>query len=81
MEEANENQGDVRIELPFNGTVLGFALFTHPDNTLELCMVDVEDKKILISLGTFADINEVQQEYRHFVDTFAIAMRKIDWTL
>jgi hypothetical protein len=73
------DQGEVRVELIFNNGVLGFALFSSPGAPYELCLVDVEDKKIIVRVGNFKTLEEVQTEYRHFCDMFVSAMRKIEW--
>ena len=77
MRKANE--GEVRLEFPFKGYTFGFALFKHGPNNYELCMVDAASLQILMSIGTFETLNEVQNEYMYFVDAFAIAMRDIEW--
>ena len=80
MEDTVTNQESaVRLEFPFKGHPFGFALFTHSKYSYELCIVDAEAIKILMSIGTYGTLNEVQNEYRYFVDAFALAMRKIEW--
>jgi hypothetical protein len=79
MEENESTQGEVRLEFPFDNCSFGFAVFTHAVDRLELCMVDAGSTQILISIGTFKTMDEVQEEYINFVDTFAMAMRKIEW--
>lgn len=79
MEETTPNQGGVHVELIFNNGILGFALFCAPGEPYELCMVDAEEKKIIIRIGKFNTLDEVNAEYRHFCDTFVSAMRKIEW--
>ena len=79
MEENVLPQGEVRIEYPFPSCPLGFALFTHAVNSYELCLVEVVTTQILLRIGIFETMAEVQEEYKHFVDTFAVSMRQIDW--
>lgn len=79
MSETELPQGEVRLEFPFEGCSFGFVLFSHPVGTFELCMVDAESKQIFLNLGLFATLDEVQEEYKQFIDTFAAAMRKIEW--
>ena len=80
IEGGQESAGTVEVQFPFDGCSFGFALFNHqPDNTYELCMVDAASTQILLSIGKFNTIDEVQEEYRQFVDTFVMAMRKIEW--
>lgn len=76
---AATQEGAVRLEFPFNGYKFGFALFTHSKYSYELCIVDADAIKILMSIGTYSTLNEVQNEYKYFVDAFTLAMRKIEW--
>lgn len=80
-ETQQESAGTVRLEFPFEGYAFGFAVFEHSTGTFELCMVDASSTQILMSIANCQSIEEVQTEYAAFVDTFASAMRKIDWTL
>ena len=79
MEENESTQGEVRLEFPFENCSFGFAVFAHAVNRLELCMVDAGSTQILMSVGTFETLDQVQEEYKNFVDTFTMAMRKIEW--
>ncbi len=80
MIEKQEDNGTVELQLPFQSCTFGFALFHHKlRNVFELCMVDAGSTKILLVIGEFATLEEVQTEYRHFVDTFTMAMRRIEW--
>lgn len=79
--KTDEPVGQVRLEFPFDGYAFGFAVFTHPNGTFELCMVDASSTQILMSIAACDTIEQIQEEYKHFIDTFAVAMRKIDWTL
>ena len=71
--------GTVRLKFPFKSCSFGFALFEHEPNRLELCMVDAASVQILMSIGTFATLDEVQNEYMYFTTTLASAMRDIEW--
>lgn len=79
MEKNEATQDEVRLEFPFEGCSFGFAVFMHAVNRLELSMVDAGSTQILLSIGTFETMDEVREEYKNFVDTFTIAMRKIEW--
>ena len=79
MEENELTQGEVRLEFPFENCSFGFAVFKHAVNQYELSMVDAASTQILLKIGTFEKMDEVQEEYKNFVDTFTIAMRKIEW--
>jgi hypothetical protein len=79
MEENESTQSEVRLEFPFDNCSFGFAVFNHAVNRLELCMVDAGSTQILMSIGTFETLDQVQEEYKNFVDTFTMAMRKIEW--
>lgn len=76
---SEEVSGSVRVEFPFESCSFGFAVFQHAVNRLELCMVDAASTQILMSIGTFETLDQVQEEYKNFVDTFTMAMRKIEW--
>lgn len=78
---SEEKSGSVRLEFPFKSCSFGFALFEHEPNRLELCMVDASSVQILMSIGTFATLDEVQNEYMYFTTTLASAMRDIEWNV